>query len=294
MPLPHEFDRVIGKVTRVTGDVNFIRWSKDELIDYINEGQREYCEKTFILRSEGPLTTRENTEIYTLPEDCFNVDRIERHDGCVIQKTTSRDIERQFGPRYRISRGSVTHYYQDLDGQRQLRFFPIPTDQVLSEYLDFTGELGVVVAADSVDFEPIVVDGVQIYDESDPLYIANATPIEFDSELGVTVDSTLENEDGEDTNTFNYEEGAVTGVLSTEGKFRVWYSRYPRLGKLEIDDDQALYNYALHKCYEKDGPQQNLELSLLYENKYQERVNREIGRVASGQNAAMSVRGVYA
>jgi len=294
MALPHEFDKVIGKVTRVTGDVNFIRWSKGELIDYIDEGQREYCEKTFILRSEGPLTTRENSEIYNLPEDCFNVDRLERHDGCVIMKTTSRDILRQFGPRYRISRGSVTHYYQDLDGQKQLRFFPIPVNQVLSDYTDFTGELGVVTGVDKVDLEPIIVDGVQIYDESDPLYIASATPQEFDSEFGVTIDSTLENEDGEDTNSFNYEEGAVTGVLSTEGKFRVWYSRYPREGKLEIDDDQSLYNYVLHKCYEKDGPQQNLELSLLYESKYQERVNREIGRVASGQNATMSVRGVYA
>ena len=142
--------------------------------------------------------------------------------------------------------------------------------------------------------EPLVVNGVQVYDESDPLYIDNASPQDFDSELGVTIDSTLENDDGEDTNSFNYEEGAVTGVLSTEGRFRVWYSRYPREDKLEIDDDQALYNYVLHKCYEKDGPKQNLELSLLYENKFQERVNREIGRVASGQNATMSVRGVYA
>lgn len=293
MALPHEFDQIIQRVQRITGDSKFIRWSKDELIDYINEAQREYCEKTMILRAESPLTVRENSEIYTLPDDCFIVDRIERSDGNVIVKTTSRDLQRQFSDRYRRDIGDPEFYYQDLDGQKQLRFYPIPGEDILGEYANFIGELGAVYGIDDVNLEPLVLDNVQIFDEESPLFLANATPIPFESEFGVTIDSTLENEEGLDDNHFDFEEGAVTGVLVTEGKFRVWYVRYPRIDKREIDDDQAMQYYTLHKVYEKDGPQMNSELSNMYEQRYQERVNRESGRVSSGQHANMSCRGVY-
>jgi hypothetical protein len=296
MALPHVYDEVIQKISRITGDVNFIRWSKDELIDYINEGQREYCEKTMILRAEGPLTTRENSEIYNLPEDCFMVDRVERPDGHVIYKTTSRDLLRQYGTKYRHYTGNPESYYQDLDGQKQLRFYPTPTEDMRSVYADFTGELGAVTGVDIVTIDPLIVDNVQVYDESDPLYIANAEPADFDSELGLTTDSTLTDDntdEGVDSNTFNYEEGVVTGVIDNSGKVRVFYVRYPRVDYLEIDDEQALRNYALHKCYEKDGPQMNPQLSIMYEDKFEERVNREIGRVSSGQHANISTQGYY-
>lgn len=293
MALSHEFDEIINRVQLITGDSRFIRWSKKELIVYINEGQREYCEKTMTLRAESPLTVRENSEIYNLPDDCFIVDRIERSDGNLLLKTTSRDLQFRFSERYRKVIGEPTHYYQDLDGQKQLRFFPIPGENILAEYVNFIGELGAVIGIDDVDLQPLVIDNVQIFNEEDEAFLANATPIPFESEFGVTVDSTLENEEGQDDNHFNFEEGAVTGVLSTEGKFRVWYVRYPREDKREIDDDQALQYYVLHKCYEKDGPQMNPEISGMYEMRYQERINRESGRVSSGQHANMSCRGVY-
>jgi hypothetical protein len=304
MALPHEFDKVLERVTRITGDLKFTRWSKLELIDYINEGQKEYCEKSMILRAESPLTVRENSEIYTLPDDCFIVDRIERGDGDVVTKTTSRDLGRGYGGRqtrgyngganYRKERGNPIFYYQDLDGQRQLRFYPIPDSSVLSTYRQIDSELGAIIRYEtSQQVEPLIVDGVQVVDTENPLFISTAVSEEFDSEVGVTIDSEVLEEDGTDVNHFNHEEGAVISVLSTEGAFRIWYVRYPRENIAEINDLQALQYYTLHKCYEKDGPLQNFEVSRLYEGKFRDRLNEEIGRVSSGQHAEMSVRGSY-
>jgi hypothetical protein len=294
MALPHAFDKILERVLRLTGDSKYTRWSKDELIDYINEGQREFCEKTMILRAEAPLTVRENSEIYTLPDDCFIVDRMERNDGYLIPKTTSRDLARSRGRNYRSDFGRPQVYYQDLDGMRQLRFYPIPDDSITSTYRSFEGELGVVTQAGEYTIEPLIVDNVEIVDVDGPLFLQDLESLPFTSELGLTVDDTSLDEFGRDTNTFNLEEGEVVQVLNTEGAFRVWYVRYPREDILEIDDLQAMQYYTLHKCYEKDGPIQNIELSNLYEQRYQERVNREIGRVSSGQHANMSTRGTYA
>ncbi len=294
MALPHAFDKILQRVTRLTGDLNFIRWSKDELIDYINEGQREFCEKTMILRTEAPLTVRENSEIYTLPDDCFIVDRLERNDGYTIPKTTSRDLARSQGRNYRSDFGRPISYYQDLDGMRQIRFYPIPDDSITATYRPIEGELGVVVQAGQYEIEPIVVNGVEIFDDNNPLLLEELESIPFTSELGLTVDSTELDEFGRDTNVFNHEEGEVVQVLNTEGAFYVWYVRYPREDILEIDNLQAMQYYVLHKCYEKDGPLQNIQLSGLYEQRFSDRMNEEIGRVASGQHARMSTRGTYA
>lgn len=270
MALQHEFDTVISRVKGITGDVNFIRWPKSDLISYINEGQEEYCKKTKILRSEGPLTARENSEIYTLPSDCFIVDRIEDGNSYELIKTTSRDLSRMFGNRFRLASGTPKYYYQDLDGQNQLRFHPNPSSDLRASFETIDAEYGAVISSDDDD----------------------AVAETYDSEYGAVVDTDEESDIG--TDTFDYEEGAVTGVLSTASILRVFYVRYAREDILEIEDIQALQYYALHKCYEKDGPLQNLQSSAYYEGKFMERISEERGRVDSGQHANMSVRGSYA
>ncbi len=270
MAISHEFDKIINRVKGITADANNIYWSKDDLISFINEGQEEYCEKTLTLRAEGPLTTRENSQIYNLPTDCHLVDRIEDENGDALTKTTSRDLERMFGNRFRNALGSPSHYYQNLDGIGQIRFYPNPSTDLRATYETFDADLGGNISSDDDD----------------------AVAETYDSELGAVIDTDQEDDTAYDT--FNFDTGLVTGVLATTGKLRVFYARNPRPDIYEINDLQALQYYALHKCYEKDGPFQDFKKSMHYELKFQERVGEERGRVSSGQHAQISVRGSYA
>lgn len=266
MSLLHPFDKIISRVTGITTDKNFIIWSKSDLINFIDEGQQEYCEKTKTLRAESSLTTRENSQIYNLPEDCFIVDRIEREDGCTIEKTSSRDLERMFGRRFREASGTPQFYYQDLDGQKQLRFYPNPSEDLRASFATMDSEFGGIISSEDED------------------EVAET----YDSELGEVVDT-----DDENLDSFDSEQGVVIGVINTADKLRVFYSRYPQLEELEINDIQALSYYCLHKCYEKDSPFQDLQKSQYYETKFQERVNEEATRVYSAYHANLSVRGSY-
>lgn len=269
MPLAHAFDEILIRVRNTTRDQNYIFWSRPELIDYINEGQDEYCEKTQTLRAEAPLTTRENSQIYNLPSDCYIVDRIEREDGCVIIKTSSRDLQAAYGSTFRTHTGTPTHYYQDLDGQGQLRFYPTPDADLRAGFETFDSDLGGIIS--STDDDAV--------DET------------YDSEVGEVVDTDEDDDTAYDV--FDFDTGVVTGVLATTGKLRVFYSRRPRKDVLEIRDIQALSYYALHKCYEVDGALQDINKSVLYENKFQERVNTECTRVNSAYHAELRVRGQY-
>jgi len=293
MPLPHAFDEIIKRVRRILSDTEKVLFSDEELRDYINEAQREFCEKSRILRAEGPLTTQENAKIFNLPQDCFIVDYIQRADGHMIKKTSSRDLLNNYGTRFHTYHGNPEYYYQDMDGQKQVRFYPLPDESVLASFQQIDSEFGAIVAADLITLVPLIVDGVEVYNETDPLYLAAATPHEFDSEFGAVVDSQILDEEGLDNNNFTSELGAVTSVLNTEGVYRVFYIRYPQKDLLEIDDVQAMQYYCLHKCYEKDSPVMNLKISIHNENKFQERVSRETMRVSSAQHAEMATRGVY-
>lgn len=267
MPLAHAFDKIINRVKGTTRDHNHIFWTKEELIDFINEGQEEYCERTQTLRAEAPLTTRENSQIYNLPEDCYIVDRIELADGRTILKSSSRDLEAAYGSQFRNAIGTPTHYYQDLDGQGQLRFYPTPDESLLAEYETFDSELGAIISSDD--------------DE--------AVAETYSAETGSVVDT-----DDDTYDVFNFDTGIVTGVLSTAEKMRVFYSRRPRKDILEVPDIQALSYYCLHKCYEIDGAFQDINKSAFYENKFMERVNEECGRVNSAYHGNLRVRGQYA
>jgi len=152
----------------------------------------------------------------------------------------------------------------------QLRFYPNPDADLRASYETIDSEFGGITNSD---------------DE-------NAVAQTYDSEFGAVVDTDPDDEDG--TDTFNYEEGAVTGVIDTADKLRVFYIRKPREGYVEVNDLQALQYYCLHKCYEKDSSFQDLKKSMHYEIKFQERVNEEATRVNSAYHGNLSVRGTYA
>ena len=258
------FDTIISRVRATTSDANGIYWPKDDLISFINEGQFEYCQKTKTLRAEAPLTSQENNHIYNLPTDCIEADYVERGDGKRIYKTTVEDLDRMFGPMFRRATGDPLYFYHSLDGQKQIRFYPTPTEDQRATWETFDADLGVVTGSE----EDGVVD-------------------DYDGEAGEIVDGNGAYD------TFDFDAGIVTGTINSDGALRVYYYREPREDQYEINDLQALQYYCLHKCYEKEGPFRDLNLSMHYEMKFQERVNEESNRMESGQHANMSVRGYY-
>jgi len=107
--MPTIFKDIKKQVRRTVDDPDGIRWPDDVLEDYINEGQEEYCRESKTLRAESALLSRENFEIYTLPNDLYETIRIERRDGFPLQKTTSRDLAMRFGSLFRDSDGDPTN-----------------------------------------------------------------------------------------------------------------------------------------------------------------------------------------
>lgn len=140
MPSP-DFDQLKTEILRELNDPNGKFWSKDEIADYLNEGQKEFVEETLCLTARAVITVKENQQIYTLPQDIIQIIRIEDKDGCEIKKSESNELNALFGCAFRDRTGSTatnpTHYYTDLVGQGRFEFYPQVSPSIEKSNLEF-------------------------------------------------------------------------------------------------------------------------------------------------------------
>ena len=117
-------DSIRAKVRKKLQDPDGNRWDDDELNELIDDAQRHYVEETGALRAQAPISVKENEDVYTWPEDCLRVLRIENSERKEVEPSTSADLERQYGGRWRETEGTPSRYYSDLDGSGSFRFYP--------------------------------------------------------------------------------------------------------------------------------------------------------------------------
>lgn len=138
------FEELIAKVRLQLQDAEGNYWTDEEITDYLNEGQLEYCRKTKALRGEAPIVRKINNDTYALPEDCLEVLRIEDDDGNEIPRATSVDLQARRGEfRKRNRQGAsdstnVQFAYSDLDGQGGIRFYPRPASSMQENSVQFS------------------------------------------------------------------------------------------------------------------------------------------------------------
>ncbi len=132
------FDEVLTRARRQLQDTgDNPRWTDDELSGWIDDGQRHYVEETGVLRSQAPISVKENEDVYTWPEDCMRVIRIENNERYEVTPTTSGELQRREGGKYREVEGTPQEYYSDLDGPGSFRFYPKADPSFEADNVDF-------------------------------------------------------------------------------------------------------------------------------------------------------------
>lgn len=136
------FPEMIAKVRLQLQDAEGNYWTDEEITDYLNEGQVEYCRKSLALRGEAPIVLKENQGTYTLPDDVIQILRVEDSDGKEIHRVDSADLQKRLGNfRARdngsnVNDGNPNFCYADLDGIGSLRFYPRPNPTIEEGFVD--------------------------------------------------------------------------------------------------------------------------------------------------------------
>lgn len=100
--------------------------------------------------------------------------------------------------------------------------------------------------------------------------IVNIDAQQFSSEAGAIVDI----KDDASPVYCNQEEGLVTSINDSESAL-MFYIADPKPGQLHIDDTDALVAYAASRCYEVDDEQQDIQRTVLFRSRFEERLSEE-------------------
>jgi len=111
---------VIDDVRYRLGDVDKTGWSDDRLLALINAGQRDLCRRASVYRRKVLIDLADYQAIYTLPDDCYNITRIERGDK-QLPIYSREDCESVAIPH-------ASYAIKSNLNRSQLEIEPVPTD----------------------------------------------------------------------------------------------------------------------------------------------------------------------
>ena len=113
------------------GDTDSTGWSDNRLLEIINNGQRDMCRRASIYRRMVIVDLANGISHYTLPDDCYNITRLERA-GKQLPIYSREDIERV---------RTIPHTYAVKSNlnRSEIEVFPIPDDiSEFDEYVEGT------------------------------------------------------------------------------------------------------------------------------------------------------------
>jgi len=118
---------VIDDVRYRLGDVDKSGWSDDRLLALINAGQRDLCRRASVYRRKVLIDLANYQAIYTLPDDCYNITRIER-GGEQLPIYSREDCEKVAIPH-------PSYAVKSNLNRSQIELEPVPTE--VSTYDDY-------------------------------------------------------------------------------------------------------------------------------------------------------------
>ena len=90
--------QIVKKARTRLGDSDKTGWTDDILIDFVDQGQKDLCKMSRIYKRTLYLGLLANTTLYPLPDDCFQVDRVE-YNGETLAVLAREDQDTRFAPK---------------------------------------------------------------------------------------------------------------------------------------------------------------------------------------------------
>ena len=185
--------KILDSARRTLADPNAQRWSDDDLLALLDEGQKDFAQQTLSLLGETDVGLPLNTPYFDLPPDCMRLTRI-LYNGAKLpfvshaeldnrSTTTNGFFNQQGGADWESDTGSPLAYVYDRHVQTVGRVYPMAQDPFETDVYSFEGVYS-VSAGYTNDFG--VVTFLPNDDLSSDYGIVSAMP-GLSDDFGVTV-----------------------------------------------------------------------------------------------------------
>jgi len=126
--------RILGRDPSALGRVRF---SDTQILDFINEGQRDTIAGTLCIRKEYTFDTSSGTAYYPMPGDYIRMDRL-LSDGERLEEKSPLKLDQE-STTWETDTGPPTNYFTNFSSRTKIGFHPYPvtggsTSTIKAEY----------------------------------------------------------------------------------------------------------------------------------------------------------------
>lgn len=270
-------ENILLRARDTLADPNSERWSDDRLLRILDEGQKDLCRQTKILKGQHEFVLEIGEHTYTLPDNLWLITRAsfgseeiqllsyDNMDERVKKERLSRGYQdsRERGQGYSSAIDYIGQNRWELDESDQIaaliydnrnlneiRVYPIPNENIAENSYPFENAGDVEFAGD--EYFGVVTDLTGVPDYT------------FDSPYGVVTELFDPSIKIEQIDTF----GVVTDIVDSTGSINIWYIRIPNdvtdvADDLEIPTmfDMALKHYVVSQAFRDDLDVQYREMA---------------------------------
>ncbi len=286
---------IVKRARRALGDSDNTGWLDATLIDYVDQAQKDLCKTAGVYRRTLYLGILNDTELYPLPEDCFQVNRVE-YMGTALDVLSREDQDIRHSPKglhiiksdLNMKSIELSHY---INTDNYASFWEVPNSPDPAEFTTPIPVLGVTSSVGSSKSEVVldqpvgVVTGLELLFDEDSVFMPygdvsgykaagiSSNPNGYD--LGVMVQFALLEDDKSsfgflsnvNTNTVKGVYGICTDVLALDTYVKVYYSAQSSTvnslyDALILDDiwAKALVHYVVGTARQDDNDEGNYSI----------------------------------
>lgn len=133
--------RVLSRDPSATGRARF---TDAQILDFLNEGQRDTIGATLCIRKEYSFDTSSGTAYYSLPSDFMQLDRV-LSDNKKLEEKSPAKLD-QASTEWETETGEPVNFYINFSSRTRIGFYPYPitnttTETVKVEYYAQAAEL---------------------------------------------------------------------------------------------------------------------------------------------------------
>lgn len=148
-------EQIIARVRHSLGDTAKTRWSDEQLLTLLSEGQQDMSIRCLLLKKEVSLDLLEGEDIYTLPSDFIKLEAawasMDDSNRSALTLVSYKDFYANY--RGQAVSGQPTHIITGLTDRLQVMLWPIPSALTQKNVFESDELTGIIAEGDNLIFD---------------------------------------------------------------------------------------------------------------------------------------------
>lgn len=148
-------EQIIARARQSLGDVAKTRWSDEQLLTLLSEGQQDMSIRCLLLKKEVTIDLLEGEDVYTLPSDFIKLEAawasVDESSRSALTLVSYKDFYANY--RGQAVSGQPTHIITGLTDRLNVMLYPTPSALTQQHVFESDDVTGVIAEGENMQFD---------------------------------------------------------------------------------------------------------------------------------------------